>query len=126
MQTSRSGVFAAGDAVSGPLTVIHAVAQGNKVAMAVDQWLRTGKVERVVYEPRRHDYPKYVNLEDYAHARRPTPRVLPPERRIGRGFAEVETGLDETMAQEEAKRCLRCDLEWMERIGLPIPELEVA
>jgi hypothetical protein len=28
------------------------------------------------------------------------------------------------MAQEEAKRCLRCDLEWMQRVGLPIPEVE--
>jgi NADH-quinone oxidoreductase subunit F len=124
METSYEGVFAAGDAVSGPLTVIHAVAQGNKVALAVDNWLRTGKLERVVYEPKRHDYPRYVNVEDYAHARRPTPRVLPPERRIGRGFAEVELGLDEMMAQEEAKRCLRCDLEWMQRVGLPIPEVE--
>ncbi|MGQ9500658.1 MAG: FAD-dependent oxidoreductase [Anaerolineae bacterium] len=124
METSCEGVFAAGDAVSGPLTVIHAVAQGNKVALAVDNWLRTGKLERVVYEPKRHDYPRYVNVEDYAHARRATPRVLPPERRIGRGFAEVELGLDEVMAQEEAKRCLRCDLEWMQRVGLPTPEVE--
>jgi NADH-quinone oxidoreductase subunit F len=124
METTAEGVFAAGDAVSGPLTVIHAVAQGNKVALAVDQWLRTGKLDRVVYEPKRHDYPEYVNVEDYAHARRPTPRVLPPERRIGRGFAEVETGLDETMAQEEAKRCLRCDLEWMQRVGLEVPVAE--
>jgi hypothetical protein len=28
--------------------------------------------------------------------------------------------LDEHVAQEECKRCLRCDLEWLERIGEPI------
>ena len=121
-ETSCPGVFAAGDAVSGPLTVIHAVAQGNKVAIAVDNYLSKGKLERVFYQPKRHDYPSFVRVEDYAHARRPRPRVLPPEYRIGSGFAEVEMGLDETLAQEEAKRCLRCDLEWLQRVGLPIPQ----
>ena len=36
-------------------------------------------------------------------------------------FREVELGLDETAAQAEAKRCLRCDLEWLDRVGLPRP-----
>jgi len=121
-ETSRPGVFACGDAVSGPATVIEAVAQGNKVALGVAHWLLTGKTERVFYEPKRHDYPQYVRLEDYAHARRPQPCLLPAERRAGGGFAEVELGLDETMAQEEARRCLRCDLEWLQRVGEPIPQ----
>jgi NADH-quinone oxidoreductase subunit F len=120
-QTTCAGVFAAGDAVMGPMTVIHAVAQGNKVALAVDNWLRTGKLEHVIYEPRRHDMPRFTNVEDYAHARRPIPRVLPTEYRVGQGFAEVEMGLDESLAQEEARRCLRCDLEWLQRRGEPIP-----
>jgi NADPH-dependent glutamate synthase beta subunit-like oxidoreductase len=121
-ETSRPGVFACGDAVSGPATVIQAVAQGNTVALAVDKWLTTGKTGRVFYEPKRHDYPQYVRLEDYAHARRPQPRLLPTDRRVGGGFAEVELGLDETMAQEEARRCLCCDLEWLQRVGQPIPQ----
>jgi NADH-quinone oxidoreductase subunit F len=120
-ETSRPGVFAAGDCVSGPATVIHAVAQGNKVALAVDKWLTSGKLERIVYKPRRHDVPQYVELEDYAQARRAVPRVLPTEWRSGSGFTEIEVGFDEIMAQEEAKRCLRCDLEWLERVGEPIP-----
>ncbi len=124
--TTREGVFAAGDCVSGPATVIDAVAQGNKVAMAVDQWLTTGKVERIVYQPQRHDMAQYVKLEDYAQARRAVPRILPADWRVGTGFAEIEMGFDETMAQEEAKRCLRCDLEWLERKELPIPEPEGA
>ena len=36
-------------------------------------------------------------------------------------FREVELGLDEAAAQAEAKRCLRCDLEWLDRVGLPRP-----
>ena len=46
LNTTLPGVFAAGDAVRGPWTVIGAVAQGNQVAVAVDQWLRTGKLTK--------------------------------------------------------------------------------
>ncbi len=123
-ETTHSGVFAAGDCVSGPATVIDAVAQGNKVAMAVEQWLTTGKLDRIVYRPKRHDIAQTVKLEDYAHARRAVPRVLPTDWRSATGFTEIESGFDEITAQEEAKRCLRCDLEWLERIGEPIPQPE--
>ncbi len=115
------GVFAAGDAVTGPATVVQAVAHGNEVALVVDAWLTTGKTEGVYYRPIRHDVPQLFNLEDYAHARRPTPRRLPPEAHARRqDFTEVEEVLDERTAQEECKRCLRCDLEWLERIGEPM------
>jgi NADPH-dependent glutamate synthase beta subunit-like oxidoreductase len=123
-ETTRSGVFAAGDCVLGPATVIDAVAQGNKVVMAVDQWLTTGKLDRIVYRPKRHDVPQLVKMEDYAHVPRATPRILPAEWRSATGFTEIEMGFDETTAQEEAKRCLRCDLEWLEQIGEPIPQAD--
>jgi formate dehydrogenase beta subunit len=123
-ETSQSGVFAAGDCVLGPATVIDAVAQGNKVAMAVDHWLTGGSLERIVYHPKRHDIAQTIDLEAYAQARRAVPRILPADWRSATGFTEIEMGFDETMAQEEAKRCLRCDLEWLERVGEPIPTLE--
>jgi NADH-quinone oxidoreductase subunit F len=119
-ETTCAGVFAAGDAVSGPRTVIEAVAQGNKVALAVEHWLKTGRLERVLYTPKRHDYARYIRLEDYAEARRACAKVPPSEARVG--FSEVEIGLDEHMAREEASRCLRCDLEWLQRVGEPLPE----
>ncbi|MEW5960811.1 MAG: NADH-quinone oxidoreductase subunit NuoF, partial [Chloroflexota bacterium] len=109
-ETSRPGVFAAGDCVLGPATVIDAVAQGNKVALAVERWLTNGALDRIVYHPKRHDIPQTVNLEEYAHARRAVPRILPADWRSATVFTEIEMGFDETMAQEEAKRCLRCDL----------------
>ncbi len=122
LETTVPGVFAAGDAVLGPASVIHAVAQGHTVALAVEAWVKTGKLERVVYKPKRHDIPWQVNPADYAQARRPVPRALPPEWRSWSGFTEIEMGFDETMAREEARRCLRCDLEWLERIGEPLPQ----
>jgi NADH-quinone oxidoreductase subunit F len=121
-ETTLPGVFAAGDAVTGPSTVIEAVAQGNQVALAVDTWLATGKLDKVIYKPKRHDIAQHFNMEEYADARRPHPRELPYEWRSASGFTEIEIGFDELMAQEEARRCLRCDLEWLERIGQPIPK----
>jgi NADH-quinone oxidoreductase subunit F len=112
------GVFAAGDAVLGPASVVDAVAHGNQVALAVDAWLMTGKLGGVAYHPIRHDVPQCFNVDDYVAARRAVPKILSPEARLKQpGFAEVELGFDEALAQAEARRCLRCDLEWLEHTG---------
>ena len=50
--------------------------------------------------------------------------LIDGEWRNATGFTEIEMGFDEISAQEEAKRCLRCDLEWLEQIGEPIPQPE--
>jgi NADPH-dependent glutamate synthase beta subunit-like oxidoreductase len=123
-ETTIPGVFAAGDAVSGPATVIEAVAQGNKVATVVQHWLETGELQKHMYRPPRHDIPQYFNVEDYADARRPYPRILSPTERLPDEdhFIEVEVGYDEETAREEARRCLRCDLEWLRYVGEPMPE----
>jgi len=120
-QTSRGGVFACGDAVSGPATVIEAVSQGNLVAVAVDSWLKTAEYHRPRYETPRIDVAQYFDLEAYANARRPEVPELALSDRRG-SFREVELGFDERTVQEEAKRCLRCDLEWLEYMKLPLPE----
>ena len=110
LATSRPGVFAAGDAVLGPATVIEAVSQGNKVALAVDQYLRHGKPESkeewLAYRTVELTY----NMEDYAEAKRPEMPVRPPQARA-QSFDEVELGFAEKVACQEAKRCLRCDLD---------------
>ena len=116
------GVFAAGDAVSGPATVVQAVAHGNQVALLVDHWLTTGELGGVYYHPKRHDIPQLYHLDDFADARRPTARILSPEERVHRhDFHEVELAFDQATIQEECKRCLRCDLDWLERVGEPLP-----
>ncbi len=120
--TSRGGVFACGDAVSGPATVIEAVAQGNLVAVAVDHWLKTATYEKPVYTTERPDIANLHNLDDYANARRPGMPELPLAERQA-NFREVELGLDEHAAREEARRCLRCDLEWLDYMKLPRPEI---
>jgi len=92
----------------------------------VDHYLRTGETEKVVVLPGYEVVDQPFNVDDYADARRPhRPELSVEERRDS--FHEVESGMDEVTIQEECKRCLRCDLEWLEAMGLvcePMPERE--
>ena len=124
LTTTCAGVFAAGDAVLGPATVIQAVTQGNRVADTVDNYLRTGRSELVVVRPGYEVIEQQFDLEQYAEATRPQTQEIPVEERYG-NFNEVELLFDEETVQEECKRCLRCDLEWLETMELehtPAPE----
>ncbi len=64
--TTRPGVFAAGDAVTGPATIVEAVAQGNLVAASVDHWLKTGQLVKPQLEAERVDVPQTYDLAAYA------------------------------------------------------------
>ena len=119
LATTCEGVFAAGDMVSGPATVIHAVAQGNSVAGTVDNYLRTGRVEKVITLPGYEVIEQKFNLKDYAEAKRLRLPELPIEE-CRNNFNEVELGSNENALQEECRRCLRCDLEWLKEMGLPL------
>jgi NADH-quinone oxidoreductase subunit F len=125
LATTQEAVFAAGDLTLGPATVVEAVGQGNKVAIAVDNYFKGKKVERPQYTSEYQEIPQLFNLESYAEAKRPVIRELPMEERI-RKFTEVEAGLDEHSGREECKRCLRCDLEWLESMGLSSQAKKVA
>ncbi|MBN1887951.1 MAG: FAD-dependent oxidoreductase [Thermoflexales bacterium] len=117
--TTRPAVFAAGDAAgvagggSQPATVIHAVAQGNQLAGAVDRYLRTGRVERGKSRPVYEAVEQKFQLEAYAGLGRLAVPVIPLDERRN-SFAEVERSAGELAIQEECRRCLRCDLEWLE------------
>jgi NADH-quinone oxidoreductase subunit F len=112
LATTREGVFAAGDVVLGPATVVTAVALGNKVAVAVDSFLKGKKIVSPRFVSDYLDVPQIFNPEEFVEARRPVMPELPVENRL-RSVAEVQLGLDEETAREECKRCLRCDLEWL-------------
>ena len=108
-----------------PATIIEAVDQGNKVAVAIDVYLRTGQLVNPVWEPVYKFPEQKFNLDDYADARRPHMPELEPQKRL-RTFDEVELGFTEEMAREECKRCLRCDLEWLRTMSgdvKPLPEM---
>ena len=119
LATTRPGVFAAGDVVLGPATVIEAVAQGNLVARSVHNYLRTGYLEKDVTLPGYEAIEQIFDLEEYAQAERPGEINLPISARRG-SFDEVEQTWPGDVTREECKRCLRCDLEWLEMRSLPL------
>ena len=111
-ETNLERVFAAGDGVIGHSSVVEAVGQGNQVAATVDHFLTTGELKRMVFETE-YEFPAAAwQAEDYAQARRPAAasELVPG----GKGnLVKAERAWDERTTQEECKRCLRCDLDWV-------------
>jgi NADPH-dependent glutamate synthase beta subunit-like oxidoreductase len=106
--TDREGVFAGGDAATGPATVIEAIAAGRKAAVAIDKYLGgNGEIEEKLTSI--DDVTGLPELEEGEHHRISIP-CLPVTGRLN-DFIEVELSLTEKAAIEEAGRCLRCDLE---------------
>lgn len=111
--TSRPGVFAAGDAITGTAFVIDAVASGHKCGKAVHRYLRGEEMD--VREPRDNRVARIPKAELQQKIRtgkiKPSSRINEPEIPIDlrkNGFAEVQTGLTPEQAIAEAKRCLSC------------------
>ncbi len=105
--TSREGVYAGGDAVTGPASVIEAIAAGRKAAVSIDRYLGgDGDIEEQLAPPEEE---RPLVVEEGEHCRPPVD-MLPLAERFA-GFAQVELGFDEARAIEEADRCLMCDLE---------------
>jgi len=112
-QTNVDGIFACGDFVTGPATIIEAAGRGRRTARAVDRWLlgvRGDELEElpvinraVVTQALEHDMPdKYEAIE-----RQHVP-MAPPEMR--RDFTSlVEVGYDTRSAIAEGSRCLQCN-----------------
>jgi len=114
--TNRSGVFAGGDLATGPNTVVDAIAAGRKAAMSIDRFLRGEELKEVskVTLPEVFIEPAALGEEELKEAARVEPPTLPPESRK-KNFAEVEMTLSVESATREARRCLRCDLEFAQR-----------
>ncbi|MHC1590301.1 MAG: FAD-dependent oxidoreductase [Candidatus Hecatellaceae archaeon] len=109
MQTDIPGVFACGDIVNGPASIVEAVASGRNAAFAIDRYLGgTGTLEDSFADI--GEISHWLGREEgFAYKPRVKMPRLPLEKRKG-NFAEVELGFNEKMAVEEAGRCLRCDL----------------
>jgi len=103
--TSLPNVFAGGDVVTGPDTVIEAISAGNRSAVAIDKYLNNGKEsEDMIIKAERA---LLVEDEEIMALGRHVMPTLKREERI-KGFDEVELGFSREMAVNEAKRCLRC------------------
>ncbi|MEW6243426.1 MAG: NAD(P)-binding protein [Bacillota bacterium] len=106
LETSVPGVFAGGDAVTGPATVVEAVAAGKRAAESILRYLegRDLREDRVFDKP--HMVVGDVPKERAREARKKWP-TLPLSERLS-GFAEVELPYTAEQAVAEASRCLDC------------------
>jgi homotetrameric NADPH-dependent glutamate synthase len=111
LETNIPGIFAGGDAVSGPATVIEAMAAGRRASNSINRYLnaedlvkdREGEFMTTTHAPLDFDLDK---VEKKARQKMPT---IPMERRIS-SFDEVELGFSEEEAVAEAQRCLDCGI----------------
>lgn len=110
MRTSMPDVFAAGDNVTGPATVIDAIAGGHKAAEAIHKYLNGEDLEGYAAtladaKPPGKDWaaiPEDILLENRAHLQHRDPVES------SRSFAEVSLGLSDQDVLREANRCLNC------------------
>jgi NADH-quinone oxidoreductase subunit F len=105
-RTSVPGVFAGGDAVTGPATVIEAIAAGRRAAIAIHRYLQGDRAS--LWKPARPAPAAFDPEAEPVPYGRCRAEELPTSERC-RSFAEVEASLDAETAQREARRCLRCD-----------------
>lgn len=98
----KAGVFAGGDCVTGPATVIRAVADGKAAARAIDGYL--GFAHPISFEP---DIPAPF-FKSRIHCARSNMTEL-AGKDAHKSFDLVEAGLLPDEAAQEASRCLRCD-----------------
>ncbi len=111
LQTDIKGVFAGGDAVTGPARAVDAMAAGKRAAISIDRYLQGEKMEDSTKPFNLHKGElSEINKDEFdtveRQPRHEMPRVRPQER--SDNFKEMELGYSETMAREEASRCLSC------------------
>ncbi|MDR1852920.1 MAG: [FeFe] hydrogenase, group A [Propionibacteriaceae bacterium] len=110
LQTSETNIFSGGDCVTGPATVIQAVAAGRAAAHCISEFVTKGytRGEREAYNCSRGSLEELPQDEFQAMpklARHPMPEL---EFEALEGFEEVALGYDMDDARAEASRCLKC------------------
>ena len=109
LETSVKGIFAGGEIVSGPASVVDSVELGRKAASSIDKHFGgDGNIDESFIDEETPN-PWLGRDEGFAGLERSQMPKLPLEERV-KGFGEIELGFDEEAAKKEAARCLRCDL----------------
>ena len=111
MVSSLEGIFAAGDAVTGPATVIEAIGGGKRAAESIDRYLEGIPQPKMPPVPTRRGRIEYLEVPASSKMtiRRPEMPLLNIYRRRTT-FQQVELGYPENLVRAEARRCLRCDI----------------
>ncbi len=111
MTTPQPDMFAVGDAVTGPATVIEAIGGGKRAANAIDRYLSGLPQPKMPPVPVRRAITDFIEVPASTKMvlKRPEMPLLNIERRRTT-YQQVELGYSENVAREEARRCLRCDV----------------
>lgn len=96
------GVFAGGDCVTGPATVIRAIAAGKVASANIDEYLGYNHLISVDV-----DIPE-ASLESKPAKARVNLKLTDPEERA-KDFEPIEIGFTQEECKQECSRCLRCD-----------------
>ena len=102
------GVFAGGDATRGPASVIEAIADGNRAAIAISNYLEKKNEDLDPFILPRTPTALVKTRGIFARRRAEMPMISIDLRRTT--FNEVETGYDEITAKAEAGRCVGCSV----------------
>ncbi|MEI7590529.1 MAG: NADH-quinone oxidoreductase subunit NuoF, partial [Deltaproteobacteria bacterium] len=110
-QTTNDKYYAGGDAVTGPDTVIAAIAAGHQAATDIDSAIRLANCEPAYEVPAEEEFvvPLIIDEESVESPQTKMPELHIPQRK--KNFKEVELGFTKELAIAEASRCLRCDAE---------------
>jgi len=108
LTTTRKKVFAGGDAVSGPASVIEAIAAGHKAARSIENFIKGVPLEesqQEIFEESSQELSVEIPLPPKA-SRVTYTRLSLSERKSS--FIEVNQVFTEAEAVAEAQRCMRC------------------
>ena len=107
LETPLKGVFAGGDAVYGPRTVVEAIGSGKQASVSIDRYLRGLDLHagREARDARLTPVSKPV-MDSYDPAPRTENSWIPVEERMGSD--EVQIGFNAPQAVQEARRCITC------------------
>ena len=119
LETNIFGIFAGGEVINSPSSIVDAIEMGRKAASSIDRYLGgNGEIEDQFVEP---EFPNpWLGRDEgfYDKTRAQMPLLSLEQRKSS--FSEIELGLNETLAIEEANRCLRCDLRFeISHVALP-------
>ncbi|AGL01481.1 NAD(P)-binding protein [Desulfoscipio gibsoniae] len=109
LATNIPGVFAAGDVVTGPATVVDAIGAGKKAAWSINLYLKGEQIAgefKNTFDGAIADFPKHAQ-KMMSDTPRVTGHFVDPQQRIA-NFYEVALGISEEEARKEAERCLNC------------------
>ncbi|MBP1747669.1 MAG: hydrogenase [Deltaproteobacteria bacterium] len=108
LATGAEGIFAAGDNVRGPATVVEAVGDGKNAAMEIDKFLGGDGIAPNQFRDELVSMTVTYNEAEYQKEIGKVKMPHLPVSKRDRNFNEVVLGYDNKAAVEEAKRCLHC------------------